>query len=341
MEFLPLPFSDDFLEEYRLETRRKVRYNLIGGHITRRMGQSLEFREHLRYTMGDDVRHIDWRHTLRQGSGRVLPSSDKWLIRKYTADEHLKLLISIDNRATMTYPRVQGGRQRTGEAIPNISKLQMAYWLAAAISFLALRSDDKVTLHRLFGAGDDASLFVPIAGSRRSSVAALSDRIEHVLAKIDETDTPSLDELDLHLPPAAVWLIITDLYFDLDRVRPLIDRIASAQDGMRWIILIHLDSWPYERHILQTGARRIEGPGVDEPRRVIVSNPKVAQVEQRIRKHEQQFLESFTIQLDIDTIRWPGDSALLKEDNFSALLLEHFDKNDSNIRRLFMRDSWL
>jgi hypothetical protein len=92
---------------------------------------------------------------------------------------------------------------------------------------------------------------------------------------------------------------------------------------------------------MQTGARRIQGPGAAEPKRVIVSEQKVRQVEQRIREHEQRFLESFPIRLDIDPILWPADSALAEENSFSNLLLEQFDKHDSNIRRLFMRDSWL
>lgn len=132
MKLEPLPISRALLESYRLASHRQKRPGLVGGHQMRRKGQSLEFYDYRPYMPGDDIRHVDWRASARHGG------TDHLLVRTYVAEEHLTLIISLDTRESMFMPHL-------------MPKAQITAWLAEAISWITLRSADRIILHRLFG----------------------------------------------------------------------------------------------------------------------------------------------------------------------------------------------
>ncbi len=342
MEFSENPLTNAELESYRLNARRFRRPINLGGHLTRRRGQSLEFREFSRYHLGDDIRHVDWRASLRTGGYGSTQAGAGWLVRKFRAEEHFKLVISLDVRETMSYPRIQPTRRSAPGRPANISKLQVARWLAAAIAFVALRSEDEVTFHRLFGR---KAKFFPMRGGR--GIQQISGGLDEITTDLDIEETPNIEGLDTHLPPASVWLIISDLYFQLDPARKLIERIASAQDGMRWVMLIDLDSWPYERFLLDQPPhiRLIRGPGYsgeeDEP----FDGSQLASIDRKIQQHKSRIGDD--CQLSSEAIvhwPWPGSreeqaGQLTDQAVFNNFFSERF-QNDEHLMNLFKRESW-
>ena len=92
------------LQRYRLEARQALAPNLTGGQLMRRKGQSMEFREHVVYQIGDDIRFVDWRASARRGQEHDL------VARSFVAEEQLKLLISVDTRPTMALPEPELAR---------------------------------------------------------------------------------------------------------------------------------------------------------------------------------------------------------------------------------------
>ena len=205
MEFADLPISRSFLEQFRLSARRQIRPNLVGGHITRRMGQSLEFQEYTQYTLGDDVRHIDWRASARTLSKGGTTPWDNLLVRKFMAEEHLKLVISIDTRETMAWPR---SSQDRSHQVANISKLQIARWIAEALTFIAMRTQNQVVLHSLFGKP------LPLRAIRGASKQArIRQELDRVAGKTMPDEQFNDQGLARFLPPASAWVIITDFYF--------------------------------------------------------------------------------------------------------------------------------
>ena len=223
----PLPLSHAFLDRYRIGSRKHHPPGMMGGHLTHRKGQSLEFREFVEYTPGDDIRYVDWRISARYKGHR------DWLVRKFIAEESYTLAISIDTRDTMRLPK----------ALP---KVQIAAWLAESLARIALYSDDRVILHRLFG-HSEGGLEKLYKFNRVDSIFPTLERfVEH-----SSEDIVDLHTFSSHLPPAAVWLIITDFYFNLDEAAStLARRITTAQTGWRWILLVDLDSWTYEKFYL-------------------------------------------------------------------------------------------
>ena len=84
------PLPGEALEALKLKAHRTASYAASGAHLRRRMGQSLDFREHRGYVPGDDVRYVDWRDSDRTGG-----SSDL-VVRLFDAEEHQTLLVLLD-----------------------------------------------------------------------------------------------------------------------------------------------------------------------------------------------------------------------------------------------------
>ena len=102
---------------------------LLGG--TRRSnayGSSVEFADYREYTPGDDLRRIDW---------NLYARFEKLYLRLTVDERQLHHRIYIDSSASMAW----GGP----------SKGQMALKLAAALSFLAVRAMDRVSLYTVEG----------------------------------------------------------------------------------------------------------------------------------------------------------------------------------------------
>lgn len=245
-----LPVTRDWLERFRLHAQRHLRADLVGSQLNRRQGQSREFLELAPYVPGDDARTIDWRASLRY------KQSEDLLVRRYMAEQHYKLVISVDTRDTLLLP----------VALP---KVQVALWLAEAIGWMALRGGHQIALHRLFG--PRAGSLRQFKGGQAGNRLAAALRSFHQTPIVDEA--PNLADLDHVLPPAAIWLILTDLYFgDAARAadhyvgehaHKLAQRIVRAQAGWRWIILLDIDSWELEKSLVsREQALELEGYGL-------------------------------------------------------------------------------
>lgn len=321
IELQPLPLSEDALEEYRIKTLRQPQPGLVGGHITRRMGDSLEFQEHTYYNPGDDIRHVDWRASTRPNWRGSLRPSDSWLVRRFAAEEQLRILISVDTRETLGWPT----------AMP---KIQIAAWLMEALSFVALRSDYQIVQHRLFGTS-------PVWSRRlrgRAGLKQYASSLRGIVAELDASERLSTEGLERYLPPAAVWIIVSDFYFDAAAARQLAQHINAAQEGMRWIILVELDSWPHERALLQSSrrARRIKGPAVRQPKELRVDDKLLKVVDSKIAAHRAAFLDQLkSVSLEKSPWRWSEE----KEIRPARFFKDQFE-NDKELERLFMRKQW-
>ncbi|MCP5101925.1 MAG: DUF58 domain-containing protein [bacterium] len=312
--FDPLPLSRAALERYRVKTKRRKQATLVGGHQMRRKGQSLEFHDYRQYIPGDDIRHVDWRASMRRGG---IGDMRDLVVKEFTAEEHMTLVISIDTRDSMQLPR----------AMP---KVLIAAWVAEAISRIALRSDDRVVLHRLFGKGRGGIETLRGTGGL-SRLGGVLNRFNAFGGTLDEVN---LGVLDRYLPPTAVWLILTDFYFDMEReARKLGMWMTEAQDGWRWIIAMDLDSWSYEKNYLGVGARKIEGPGVWDPNRQFdITSRSLGEIGEGILSHKRHF-HRMVKREGYDRICWEWPEVKVEPGDF----FEHRFGEDRVLQRLFMK----
>lgn len=95
----------------------------VGERRSRDVGAGIEFADFRQYQAGDDIRYLD-RHVYARLGQRV--------VRQYALDKQLEVTLVLDGSGSMA---IEGGR-----------KFRVARELMAALSFLALRSGDRVSL---------------------------------------------------------------------------------------------------------------------------------------------------------------------------------------------------
>lgn len=96
---------------------------LAGKHASRLRGRGLNFDELRRYQPGDDLRHLDWRASLRTG---------KPVVRTFTEERDRPALIVVDQRMSMFF-----GSQRS-------FKSALAAELAALAAWMVFNAGDRV-----------------------------------------------------------------------------------------------------------------------------------------------------------------------------------------------------
>lgn len=305
-----LPSTRALLRRYRLKLIETMQPNLYGGQLMRRKGQSLEFRDYVPYLPGDDIRFVDWRASARRGSAEDL------VVRSFVAEEQLRLVVSVDTRPSMQLPA----------ALP---KLQIALWLAEAISRVAIESGDQVHLHALFDPGRAAPTALVSETHLRRALERLPGAAQHATSPV-----LNLHSLRPHLPPTAVWLIVTDCYFDSERtLQSLAAEMVRAQAGFCWVLLIDLDTWSHELIGLHKTVWQIAGPEAPAAQRVELSSQNIETVHRKIEQHKQRLRTAARLHLnDWRAWSWPATVQPDREEFFNSTFL-----NDERIQSIFMK----
>ncbi|HEY6827665.1 MAG TPA: DUF58 domain-containing protein [Gemmatimonadaceae bacterium] len=122
---------------------------MSGLHRSPRKGFSVEFAEYRPYQPGDDLRYIDW---------KIAARSDRWVVRQYEEETNLRASIVLDVSRSMAWSGAQmragaasGGAQpraRDAATVAQLTKLEYAERLTAALALLLLRQRDAVGLVR-------------------------------------------------------------------------------------------------------------------------------------------------------------------------------------------------
>lgn len=296
---------EEFSQTFQSKMQAHLRPYVSGRNLQRWRGQSLEFRDYAPYVRGDDIRHVDWRASARTGK------EDEWVVRRFQAEEEFNLILSIDTRESMCLP---------GE----FSKLQAAAWGAETAAQIALRSrdsGDKVYLHSLFGPPCPPTMLY-----RKAAIPRIFPILQEFAQKpvAESQGRGPLPELNLATLQGRFFInsalvIFSDFYFlnELTLYSRMKSFIQSAQQGWRWLILVNLDSWPFEKYQLQSGRedafRRILGPGLTGHRECDGGSEVLDQVEKKIYDRQATFLKSIgrnNAQFDLDW-RWPFNLAPL------------------------------
>ena len=132
----PVPLLDpEFLrklEQLELVSRKIFVGRMKGERKSKRRGSSVEFADHRNYSVGDDLRHIDW---------NVYGRLDKLFLKLFLEEEDLHVYTLLDTSLSMDF----------GEP----TKLHYGKQVAAALSFIGLVNHDRVVLDT-FGATNAA-----------------------------------------------------------------------------------------------------------------------------------------------------------------------------------------
>jgi uncharacterized protein (DUF58 family) len=127
----PTVFDEAFLrqlERLLLLMRSPARGGLKGGRRSVKRGQSVEFADYRDYSMGDDLRQLDW---------NVYARLEKLFVKLFVEEEDVTVTLLIDASASM------------GTGTPE--KLLFAKRAAAALGYIGLASEDRVAVSVLAG----------------------------------------------------------------------------------------------------------------------------------------------------------------------------------------------
>src|SRR5947209_18602636 len=106
-----------------LRARHIVEGFLSGMHRSPYFGQSVEFRQHREYTVGDDLRHVDW---------KVWAKQDRFYIKQFEEDTNLRCTLMVDVSKSMQY------------GSGPLNKYEYACTAAVSLAYLLLRQQDAV-----------------------------------------------------------------------------------------------------------------------------------------------------------------------------------------------------
>jgi uncharacterized protein (DUF58 family) len=154
----PTVFDEGFLrqlERLLLMMRAPVRGGLKGGRRSVKRGQSVEFADYREYSLGDDLRQLDW---------NVLARLEKLFVKLFIEEEDVTITFLLDGSASMASGR------------PN--KLQFAKRAAAALGYIGLASEDKIAVSVLGG-----------RTARRRTQLRGSGRVFRLLAELSSITT--------------------------------------------------------------------------------------------------------------------------------------------------------
>lgn len=224
----------------RLEllARQTVEGFLSGLHPSPYHGSSVEYLDHRPYTIGDQIRTIDW---------KLLAKTDKYYVKLFEEQTNLRGTILLDTSGSMGYRAAGGGR---------MDKLTYGTHLAAALAYLMLRQNDAVGLalfdskvHRYLPARATANHFRLI--------------VQHLAAARCDSSTdagPVLHDLAGRLRQRGMVILISDLLDDVETIK---DGLAHFRHKRHDLIVFHLVdpeeiSFPFDR---LTRFRDMEGTG--------------------------------------------------------------------------------
>ncbi len=127
----PTVFDEGFLrqlERLGVLMKQPVRGGLKGGRRSVKRGQSVEFADYRDYSLGDDLRQLDW---------NVYARLEKLFVKLFIEEEDVTITFLLDASPSMAFGRPQ--------------KLLFAKRAAAALGYIALASEDRVVVTALAG----------------------------------------------------------------------------------------------------------------------------------------------------------------------------------------------
>jgi uncharacterized protein (DUF58 family) len=172
-----------------LRARHVVEGFLSGLHRSPYFGQSVEFRQHRQYTMGDDLRYVDW---------KVWAKQDRFYVKQFEEDTNLRCTLLCDVSGSMRYGRGP------------MTKYEYACTIAVSLAYLLLRQQDAVGCV----AFDDAARMTVPQRTKRTHLDSIVQALE-LTSPRNKTDLYQiLRNVTESSPRRGLMVLVSDLLVD-------------------------------------------------------------------------------------------------------------------------------
>lgn len=200
----------------RLEWLARLRKQgtLTGRHSSPDKGVSVEFAEHREYTVGDDLRNLDW---------RVMAKSDRNVIKQYIEETNLRATVVLDVSGSMKF---RGERSEW-------SKVEYGQYLAAALSYLMIKQGDAAGLVTF--AEEIKSSMRP--ENRPSQVRRICEVLEAVEPGGETGVGAVLHEVAERIPRRGLVVLISDLF---DEPAAIVEALHHFNFRQHELVVFHV-----------------------------------------------------------------------------------------------------
>jgi uncharacterized protein (DUF58 family) len=195
-----------------LRARQVVEGYISGMHKSPVFGHSIEFVQHREYSIGDDIRHLDW---------KVWSKTDRYYIKQYEAETNLRCNVVLDVSESMHYGRGA------------LNKYEYACTAAACLAFLLLRQQDAAGLITF----DSTVRQIVPARTQQNHIDALCNAM-HTSKPREKTDILSiLRRVTESMPARGMVVVLSDFLVDRE---PLIKGLEMLCQRRHDILVFHI-----------------------------------------------------------------------------------------------------
>jgi uncharacterized protein (DUF58 family) len=182
------------INSLELRARLVVEGFMVGLHKSPYHGFSVEFTQHRPYMQGDGLKDIDW---------KVYGKTEKFYIKQYEEETNLRSYILLDVSKSMQFSSGQ-----------NVSKLEYASTLAAALSYLMMKQQDAfgLTLY-----SDRIVQYLPPKATK-SYLRQILKSLVSVKASDTTNTSACLNSVAEKIKRRGLVIIISDLFDDIESV---------------------------------------------------------------------------------------------------------------------------
>lgn len=269
-----------------LRAKQVVEGFISGMHKSPVFGHSIEFKQHREYTMGDDIRHLDY---------KVWSKTDRYYIKQYEAETNLRCNLVVDVSESMHYG--------TGA----LNKYGYACTAAACLSYLLLRQHDAAGMLTF----DNTVRKIVPARSQMNHLDALLDTL-HTSKPREKTDILGiLRRVTESLPSRGMVVIVSDCLVDRE---PLIKGLEMLCQRRHDILMFHVLDME-ERTFPFVGTTRFEGME-DQPH--LLCDPRA------LREGYLEALEEYLVEVRRGCTKLGIDYQLVYTDDYLDAILTRF-----------------
>ena len=180
------------VRQIEIKTSKIVNSYFAGQYHSAFKGQGIEFDEVRKYTVGDDVRAMDWKVSARYNEP---------FIKRFREERELSVIILADFSASTDF-----GFTKT--------KHNLIVELSALLSFSALKNNDKVGL-LIFT--DTVEKFIPLNKGRNHVLRIIRELIEFEPKSIETNVANALEYFNRIQKRDSITFLITDACSDLPK----------------------------------------------------------------------------------------------------------------------------
>ena len=184
------------IKQIQIYTSRAVNASFAGQYESVFKGRGMQFDEVREYTLGDDIRTIDWNVTARTG---------RPYIKRFVEEREMTVMFAVDLSASGDFGTV------------NKMKNELAAEFCAVLAFAAAKNNDKVGL-LIFT--DRIELYIPPKKGMRHMLRLIRELLYFKMPRRRTNITQALDYLAKVIRKRATVFLVSD-FIETDFKKPL------------------------------------------------------------------------------------------------------------------------